>query len=94
MYNRLVLKGIGISLLLINHRRELLMHVIMHLIIVLTCSQSVQRHINPMEYIQCPEFSSTTAVFANVTMSTEVNNVTLLCEVRVAIVCTCKSNVK
>ena len=53
-----------------------------------------QKHFNPIEYIHCPEFFTTPAVFISGTMSTEVNKETLLSKVRVATVRICKSNVK
>ena len=56
--------------------------------------KQVQSHFNPIEYIQCPEFSTTPAVFISGTTSTEVNKLTLLSEVTVATVRMCKSNVK
>ena len=54
----------------------------------------VQRHFNPTEYIQCPEFSTIPAVFINGTTSTEVNKGMSLSELREATVCMCKSNAK
>ena len=53
-----------------------------------------QRHFNPIEYLQCPEHSATPALFISDTTSTEVIKGTLLSEVRVATVRTCKSSVK
>ena len=35
----------------------------------------VQRHFNPIEYAQCPEFSTTPVVFISGTTSTHVDNV-------------------
>ena len=54
----------------------------------------VQRHFNPMEYIQCPEFCTTPAVSIIGATSTEVNKETLLSEASVPTVRSCKSNVK
>ena len=53
-----------------------------------------QRHFNPTEFIQSPEYSTTPAVFFSGTTSTELSQGTPLSEVRVAIVRMCKSNVK
>ena len=51
-----------------------------------------QRSSCSIEYMQCPEFSTTPAVFISGTTSTEVNKGTLLSEVSLATVRTCKSN--
>ena len=54
----------------------------------------VQRHFNPRECTQCPEFCTTPVVFISGMTSTEVNKGALLSEVRVATVPMCKSDVK
>ena len=56
--------------------------------------KAIKEHIIPIECIQCPEFSITSAVFISGTTSTEVIKGTLLSEVRVATDRMCKSNVK
>ena len=51
-----------------------------------------QRSSCSIEYMQCAEFSTTPAVFISGMTSTEVNKGTLLSEVSLATVRTCKSN--
>ena len=69
-------------------------HIYIYIYVIeLNSEMLVQRHFNPLEYIQCPEFSITPAVFISGTASTEVNKGTLLSEVRVATVRTFKSSV-
>ena len=50
----------------------------------------VQRHFSAIEYILCPEFSTTPAVFISGTMSTEVIKGMLLSEAVVATFCICR----
>ena len=56
--------------------------------------RQLQKHFNPIKYIQCPEFFTTPVVFISGMTSTEVNKGTLLSEVRVATVLKCKSDIK